>query len=669
MTAPAPTQSRLLTDRERAALAAVCDAFHPSLAPEGGDDPTLFAASATSLGVPAAAEAALGSLSASDRAALVQLLRFLDGPLLPLVIGRPRPISKLRPDDRERLLRALATSRLPLLRSGFQALKRLSSFLFYSVTDRTQFNPAWPRIGYSPSPRGTVGASSIRTMRYDTDATVDCDVCVVGSGAGGGTLAGELAARGYKVVVIEGGPGDQAASFTQGELAGTQRLYLDSGFTASRDLGVSILAGACLGGGTTVNWQTCLRTPDYVRDEWTERSGCELFTSDRFTRALDMVALRLGVSTDESEVNANNAAIRRGCEALGYQWSLCERNARGCDTAQCGYCVYGCRAGGKQSTVVTYLHTVGRGRKSTVVTDCRAERLIIERNRVHGVIAKTIDDKGAAVTAEIRASTVVVCAGGIGTPVLLERSGVGLPQLGRNLYLHPTTAVAGVYADPIETWRGPPQTIMSAQFARVTGNFGFRLEAAPAHPGLFALAAPWTSARAHRRLMQRMAHVAATIALVRDETPGHLRARKDGAVRIDYRLGKPERALVAQGIAAATRVHLAGGADEVHTLLTRGATLGKSAPASETDAFYRRLETEPVDRNWSMLFSAHQMGTCRMGRDATTAVCDERGQVFGVSGLYVADASAFPASSGVNPMVTVMAIATCVAEGIAESAR
>src|SRR5262249_50770662 len=182
------------------------------------------------------------------------------------------------------------------------------------------------RIGYVPASKGMVGASAIRTMRYDTDAAVDCDICVIGSGAGGGTVAGELAARGYKVVVIESGPGDQAANFSQGELAGTQRLYRDSGLTASRDLGVAILAGACLGGGTTVNWQTCLRTPDYIRDEWAERSGCGLFTSDRFTRALDVASIRVGASTDESDVNPNNAAIKLGCEALGYEWSVTERN-------------------------------------------------------------------------------------------------------------------------------------------------------------------------------------------------------------------------------------------------------------------------------------------------------------------------------------------------------
>jgi len=660
------TLGRPLTERERAALVAACDAFHPAIQPQGTDDPTLFGASASSQGVPAAAEEAIRSLAEADRAALMQLLRLLASPLPGLFIGKPRGIASMKPADRERLLRSMSTSWFPPFRTGFQALRRLSSFLFYSVPDGTGFNAVWPPIGYTPSPRGMVGAGSVRSMRFDSASIVDCDVCVVGSGAGGGTIAGELSLRGYKVVLIESGVGDQAMNYSQAELEGTRRLYLDSGFTASKDLGVAILAGSCLGGGTAVNWQTCLRTPDYIRDEWTERSGCGLFTSDEFSNALDKVWTRIGASTDESEVNANNGAIRRGCEALGYEWTVTERNSRGCDLSQCGYCSFGCRTGGKQSTVVTYLQTVPRGRKaSSIVTECRAEQVIIERNRVQGVFATTTDETGASIRVEIRARIVVVCAGGIGTPALLERSGVSLPQLGRNLFLHPTTAIAGLYPEPVEPWKGPPQSIMSAQFARVSGNYGFRLEAAPTHPGLLGLAVPWSDPRQHRRVMQRAAHVAAMIALTRDESGGRVRARSDGGVKIDYRPGKAEQALIAQGMAAAARVHLAAGADEVHTLHTRTATLSKDASPSEVDAFYTRIATDRLDRNWSTLFSAHQMGTCRMGRDPATAVCDERGQVYGVTGLYVGDASLFPASSGVNPMITVMATATCVADAIA----
>ena len=253
-------------------------------------------------------------LAPADRRALLRLLRLLEGPLLGLTIGKPRRLSAMKPADRDRLLRSMSTSRIPPLRSGFQALRRLSSFLYYSTTDKTGHNAVWPRIGYTPSPRGAVGASSVRSMRYDTDATVDCDVCVVGSGAGGGTVAGELSARGYKVVLIESGPGDQAPNFSQGELDGTRRLYLDSGLTATRDLGVAILAGSCLGGGTTVNWQTCLRTPDYIRDEWAERSGCGLFTSDTIQpsarRRRDSTRRIARRERGESEQRGDSARLR-----------------------------------------------------------------------------------------------------------------------------------------------------------------------------------------------------------------------------------------------------------------------------------------------------------------------------------------------------------------------
>jgi choline dehydrogenase-like flavoprotein len=137
-------------------------------------------------------------------------------------------------------------------------------------------------------------------------------------------------------------------------------------------------------------------------------------------------------------------------------------------------------------------------------------------------------------------------------------------------------------------------------------------------------------------------------------------------VTIDYTLGRREQSLVARGIATAARVQFAAGAEAVHTLHASGLTLTRSATASaaEIDAFCERVLAEPVAANRCMVFSAHQMGTCRMGRTRSMSVCDENGAVYGVKGLYVADASLFPASSGVNPMITVMALAKCVAGAI-----
>jgi choline dehydrogenase-like flavoprotein len=131
--------------------------------------------------------------------------------------------------------------------------------------------------------------------------------------------AAVLARAGLRVIVLEQGPGDQAPDFDQREIVGIQRLFLSRATTSTRDLGVSIFAGACIGGGTTVNWQTSLRLPDRVRDEWTQKSGLELFAADCFRRAMDDVWQRVNASTDENVVNANNAALRRGCEALGWR--------------------------------------------------------------------------------------------------------------------------------------------------------------------------------------------------------------------------------------------------------------------------------------------------------------------------------------------------------------
>jgi choline dehydrogenase-like flavoprotein len=656
-----------LSPVERTVLAAVCETFQPSLGAGPTDDAALFGIGASDLGVPAAAESAIALLAPAQRAELRRFLRLLDNPLFGLAMSRtPRGITSMPLDMRADLLNRLAASRIPQLRTAFQALKRLTCFLYYTVADSTGTSPVWPPIRYQPSSTPKAAAASVRTSTTTTPITMDADACVIGSGAGGGVAAAELARRGLKVVLVEAGPGDQASDFDQRELNGTQRLYLDNGLSASRDLGVAILAGACLGGGTTINWQTCLRTPDFVRDEWSALSGCERFSSEQFSRALDFVCARSGVSTDETVVNANNAPLQRGCSALGFSWSPIARNARGCDTTQCGYCTFGCRVGGKQSTTATFLHDAQHHGDTTIVVGCSARRVTLAGSRVTGVVAEVRHQTGVPIEVTIRAPRVIVAAGGIHSPALLMRSGLTMRHLGRNLYLHPTTAVAGLYAESIEAWFGPPQSVVSNHFARIDGNFGFRLEAAPSQPGLLALALPWKSAAHHRRVMQRCADASAMIALTRDSTGGRVRARRDGTVVIDYVPGKAERALIARGAATAARVHLAAGADEVHTLHTAGLAFTRTGSTTEGDIerFCQRVAAATVDRNRSLLFSAHQMGTCRMGSDPASAVCDERGEVFGVAGLYIADASAFPSSSGVNPMISVMALAQCVAEGI-----
>ena len=661
-----------LSPRERRVLAAVADTFVPRLEPGPGDDASLFHLGAADVNLADALEQVVvgDALSSRQSMELRIFIRILDSPLAMLLLaGRPRAFSRMRPDQREATMLRLARHPIAQIRSGYQALKRLSTFLFYSVAPDNAPNPTWRGLGYSLPSIETAARADLR-VETPKRAMYEADVCIVGSGAGGGVMAERLTSAGLTVVLLESGPGDQAPDFDNREIAGIQRLYLDQGTTSSRDLSVAILAGRALGGGTTVNWQTSLRLPDAIRDEWATRSGIRDFVEAPFTDALDAVCQRMSVSTAESARNGNNRPLQRGCEALGYKWSEIARNSRGCALSRCGYCVFGCKVGGKQSTARTFLADAQATGRLTIVANCRADAVMFEQGRASGVVATVTTDHNAE-RVTVRAHNVVVAAGAIETPALLLRSGVSHPELGKNLFLHPTSAVAGRYAEETLPWVGAPQTVLCDEFGNVDGSYGFRLETAPVHPGLIALAQAWYGARDHRSKMQSIAHLSAFIVLTRDRNTGRVSLERDGRARIDYRVAAEEQALLKRGIGVAARVHWAAGASEIHTLHVDDHTL-RRASVSDDAAFDRwraTVEALPVHDNRCGVFSAHQMGTCRMGNDPARDVCDANGAVYGRRGLYVADASLFPLSSGVNPMVTIMAIAHMIGSRFTQTAR
>lgn len=646
-----------LTDSEIAALDALCDTFVPSLAASGSDNPVLFNTSARELGTRARVAESLGRVEPAKRRRFRIFLALLENPLFMLTLTRRMSrFSRLAHADRERLLQRLARSRVPQLRTAFQGARSLAMFHTYAANGSEESEKVLRAIGYAPEINVEATAPRIPVAKADAGNRIECDVCVIGAGAAGCVVAAELAAAGRNVVVVEAGPDWSASDFDQNELVGMRELFRKGGLSGTRDLRMSLIAGSCIGGGTTVNWQSCFRTPDEVRDEWAEVSGCGHFTDASFTASLDAVWDRIGASADESEINENNAVIRRGAEALGYRWGVIARNARGCDLTQCGNCMFGCRVGGKQSAATTYLSDAIRS-GARVIAPFSARRLKHGRGRVSGIEGISRDADGKERPINIITRRVVLAAGALETPALLMRSGFKSAHLGRNLYLHPTVAVTGSYPAVVEAWRGPPQTIVCDEFSNIMDGYGYRIEAVPAHAGLFSVGLPWIDARNHRREMQRMAFAAPSIVLTRDSNPGRVRITRGGDPYFYYRLGKQERHLLKHGMATAARIHFAAGADRILTLHASPLLWERATEGSSIEEFCGRIDAAPTSPNRLPLFSAHQMGTCRMGTDPSSAVCDENGGVFGLEGAYVADASLFPASSGVNPMVTIMALA------------
>ncbi len=652
-----------LTHRETEALDILCDTFVPSLAFTKDEDPVLFSMSAADLGVSARVAESLDRIEPAKREAFRLFLRLLENPLfIATVSAKATRFSRLSQAERERILQRLARSVVPQLRSAYQGARSLVMLHTYAANGTPESAAILSAIGYGPELNQKATAPRIPISKPGSDARIECDVCIIGSGAAGSVVAAELAANGQNVIVVEAGCTWSGGDFDQHELTGMHRLFREGGLAGTRDLSMSLLAGASVGGGTTVNWQSCFRTPDDVREEWAELSGCAFFEADSFSESLDAVWRRIGASTDESEINENNSAIRRGAKSLGYSWNVIARNSLGCDSAQCGNCMFGCRVGGKQSAATTYLMDAIRS-GAQLIAPYSARKLAQSRGKVTGVEGTYTDPEGEPRALTIVAPRVVLAAGALETPALLMRSGLKSLHVGQHLFLHPTVAVTGLYPTPIEAWKGPPQTIVCDEFTNLSEGYGYRIEAAPAHPGLSSVGIPWNGAREHRREMQAVRRAAPFIVLTRDSSEGEVRVTKTGQAYFDYRLGKDERKFIRHGMAAAARIHHAAGAERIITLHTDRLSWEREGGGS-IDKFCRAIDAAPMGPNRLPLFSAHQMGTARIGTDKASAVCDGHGAVFGMNGAYVADGSLFPASSGVNPMVTIMALARCIARGM-----
>ena len=650
----------LLPDHRRAALRVVCDTVVPSVA-HTPDPHGLWARKATDLGVDVAAEQMLLGLPAAVQEGL--------GLLLDAIASMG--LEQATQESREQALRNIALTGGGAAAAGIGSLSSLVLLLTYGLPDpQTGQNPNWAAFGY-PGPQSAPPArvqTITPTVPEGDHLELEADVIVVGSGAGGGVIAGTLAQRGLSVVVVEAGPYLTEADFTQLELPAYQQAYWRGGPQASADLNFTLMAGWAMGGGTTVNWTNCLRTRAWVREEWAAAGLEDVGTG--FERHLDAVWERLGVTEAASDANGTQEKVAEGARRLGWRASVASRNVDAAhhDVETAGYLGFGDQSGAKRSTVKTYLQDAFDA-GARLLPDTYVERVLADGGCAEGIEGVWTDRAtGRTARVGVRAPQVVVAAGSLESPALLLRSGIGGEHVGRHLRLHPTIVSAGIYGEDLRAWRGTPHALLVDEFeegADADGH-GFRLEGAQYAPGLIGSATTWRSGADHKRWMELVDRTGTFLGRIRDHGEGTVTIDEDGQAVVQYALTDPvDVATIHRAIDALARLHVAAGATEI-------SFLGQNAPVwrdgDPLDAFIARAKRMPLRAGGLTLFSAHQMGSCRMDADPAQGVADARGELHDTPGVWIGDASAFPTASGTNPMISVMALAHRTAEAIAHHA-
>jgi choline dehydrogenase-like flavoprotein len=518
-----------------------------------------------------------------------------------------------------------------------------------SKPDHLYTREDWPHIPGSTRRR--------RAFRPDA-VEFDCDVVVVGSGAGGAVVAAELAEGGLDVIVVEEGGYHPTESFTPDSAAAIRNLYRDGG--AIMALGappVTYSEGRCVGGSTVINGGMTWRTPEkilgrWAREDWVEQIRAEDMDST-FSRVERMISAE---HQDPWTVGRDNRLLQEG--ALKKSWDVIPNIRNQFHCAGTNNCAFGCPTGAKRSTLVTYiprsLHFGAR-----VLSNCRVDRVTSKGKRITGVEGHVVTQNARdGFPFRIHARRVVLSAGAIHTPGILFRSGVHSPsgRLGHNLSLHPNVKVTAVFDDEIRGWEGVHQAYQVREFQ----NEGLVFAAVNIPPSIAAMTLPFYGAEL-RDLMLDYPRMVIAGMLLEDTETGRVR-NAAGKPLATYQLSDFDAERLVRGTALLSEMLFDMGAKRI-VLPFEG------IPDLKSGDDVKRLYAQRIPKECMELVTVHMMGTCAMGGDRARHVCDSWGRVYDTEGLLVADASLFPSPIGVNPMETIMALGTRVAAQILAEGR
>ncbi|KAF2873951.1 hypothetical protein BDV95DRAFT_592112 [Massariosphaeria phaeospora] len=542
-----------------------------------------------------------------------------------------------------------------------------------------------PRVPVDMKPGKGFDYEFIQFPPGNNPETVETDVVIVGSGCGGGVCAKYLAEAGNRVIIVDQGNHWTPDHYPMAERDGWSHLFMHGALITSDDTSTTIVAGESWGGGGTVNWSASLQTQGFVRREWAGQ-GLPLFTSAEYQNSLDRVCERMGVSADYIQHNRTNEMLMEGARKLGYAHRAVPQNSGG-KSHYCGHCTFGCGSCEKQGPVVSFLPDAARA-GAKFIEGFRAEKVIFSSKGgkrvatgiqgtwtsrdVHGGVA------GEGVTKRrviIKAKRVIVSAGAMQSPLLLLRSGLNNRHIGRNLHVHPVSVLGAIHKEEVKPWEGGILTAVVNEFENLDNNgHGAKLEATSMVPSFWLSLLPWKSGLDYKLNAAKLKHMTGYISMARDRDSGQVYPDPvDGRIRVKYSPSNFDKKHILEGLIALAKIQYVAGATEIFTVISGMSTFvrDESTPAGDgiNDAKFQAWLGEIRNAGFpspdSMYASAHQMGTCRMSAKEKDGVVDPWGRVWGTEGLYVADASVFPSASGVNPMVTNMAISDWVSRGVA----
>ncbi|KAM6551060.1 hypothetical protein CsatB_000868 [Cannabis sativa] len=620
---------------------------------------------------------------------------------------------------RLQILESWSRSYFFLLRLLFKVLKILTLLVFFTQLDeKTSDNISWKAIGYTGPDSSTTtdhdqkqqseehsedseqhfgplysgivnlnnpeSISNLRIFGFPSQSrprpatttslnnpflTIKCDVVVVGSGSGGGVVAGALAMAGYKVLVLEQGNYYARKNLTLLEGPTMDNMYLSNGLMATDDMQVLLLAGSTVGGGSTINWSASIRTPEHVMKEWCDRCELELFGSQMYREALDVVCERMEVQSEFTEEGFNNSILRKGCQQLGHSVHNIPRNAPA--NHYCGWCCFGCKDGKKKGTSETWLKDLVDSGNGVILPSCEAVKVLHHRKKgrarstAKGVAFHFQNKSGKKEMCIVESKVTVVACGALRTPTLLKKSGVKNPNIGKYLHLHPVVMAWGQFPDmDKKSYEGGIMTTMSSLEDK--SGYGVVIQTPSLHPGMFSILMPWISGKDMKDRMQMFSKTAHVFALARDKGCGRVMSESS----IGYEFEQEDEEKLQRGVEKILRIMAAAGAEKIGTHNREGRSINvRTSSNDELERFIKEESRRPINGLSSPVCSAHQMGSCRMGVRAEKSVVDQTGESWDVEGLFLADTSVFPTALGVNPMVTVQALAYCTAQSILQVLR